>query len=200
MYGISARPRSRCEFATYDAPSSDPMSRADQPHPHGAVQICRDGSWHIVWLILLSCCLSLALSGCGGVNKTSQDTVQGSSGTDQGGTAAAVLSGLSCASAPMTGSGTVACTVTLTAAAPSGGLSATLSSSSVDVTVPATVTVPENASSTLFTATVSPVANAQSVTLAASAGSVSETFILQINATIPTLTVATSGSPSTYGD
>jgi hypothetical protein len=109
------------------------------------------------------------------------------------------LSGLSCTSASLTGSGTDSCTITLTAAAPSGGLSATLSSSSANVTVPATVTVPENATSTVFTATVSPVANAQSVTLTASAGSVSETFTLQVNATTPTLTVATSGSPSTYG-
>jgi hypothetical protein len=200
MYGVSARPRSRCEFATCDAPSNDGTSRADQPRPQGAVQICRDGSWRIGSLILFSCCLSLALSGCGGVNKASTETVQGSSGTDQGGTAAALLSGLSCTSASMTGSGTDSCTVTLTAAAPSGGLSANLSSSSANVTVPGTVTVPENATSSVFTATVSPVANAQSVTLTASAGSVSETFTLQVNATTPTLTVATSGSPSTYGN
>src|ERR1700678_4286273 len=104
MYGVSARPRPGCELATCDAPSSDGTSRVDQSRPQGAVQICSDGSGRTVALIVFSCCLSLALSGCGGVNKSSTGTVQGSSGTDQGGTAAALLSGLSCTSASMTGS------------------------------------------------------------------------------------------------
>jgi hypothetical protein len=92
--------------------------------------------------------------------------------------------------------------LTLSAAAPSGGLSVNLSSSNPAVTVPGTVTVPANAASTVFTATVLPVATAQSVTLTATAGSLFETFALQlnVNATAPTLTVASSGSPSTYGD
>ncbi len=92
-----------------------------------------------------------------------------------------------------------ACTVTLDAAAGSGGLTVSLSSSSTAVSLPASVTVPANAASAGFTATVSQVGTAQPVTLTASAGSGTDTFALQLNAVVPTLTVATSGSPSTYG-
>jgi hypothetical protein len=106
---------------------------------------------------------------------------------------------LSCDSASMTGPGTDACTVTLSAAAPSGGFSVSLSSSNSVVTVPTTLTVPANATSATFTATVSSVGTAQTATLKASAGGGSNTFALQLNANTPTLTVATSSSPSTYG-
>jgi len=99
----------------------------------------------------------------------------------------------------MTGSGTDACTVTLNAAAPSGGLAVSLSSSSLAATVPATVTVPANATSIGFMTTVSSVGIAQPVTLTAVGGGVSETVALQLNAVLPTLSVATSASPSTYG-
>jgi hypothetical protein len=106
---------------------------------------------------------------------------------------------LSCGSASMTGSGTDACTVTLNAAAPSGGFSVSLSSSDSAVTVPTTLTVPANATSATFTATVSSVGTAQTATLTASAGGGSNTFALRLNADTPTLTVATSSSPSNYG-
>ena len=109
------------------------------------------------------------------------------------------LSALSCGSTSMTGSGTDSCTVTLTAGAPSFGFSVSLSSSNTAVSVPATVTVPANASSGVFTATVSSVGTAQAATLTASALSVSKTLALQLNAYTPTLTVATSSSPSNYG-
>ena len=102
---------------------------------------------------------------------------------------AAALSALSCGSTSITGSGTDACTVTLSAAAPSGGLTVNLSSSSAAVSVPATVTVPANATSAAFTATVSSVTTAQTVTLTASSGSVSQTFALQLNAAVPTLSI-----------
>lgn len=106
------------------------------------------------------------------------------------GTAApAALSALYCSSGTMTGSGTDACTVTLTAAAPSGGLSLILSSSSSAVTVPSTVTVPANAISAGFTATVASVATAQAVTMTASVGGVSKNFVLQLNAAILALSI-----------
>jgi hypothetical protein len=89
----------------------------------------------------------------------------------------------------MTGAGTDACTVTLTATASSGGLIVSLSSSNAAVTVPATVTVPANSNTVGFTATVASVASAQAVTLTATAGSVSKTFALQLNAAVPTLTI-----------
>lgn len=106
------------------------------------------------------------------------------------GTAApAALSALYCSSGAMTGSGSDACTVTLTAAAPSGGLNVSLSSSSSAVTVPSTVTVPANATSAGFTATVASVATAQAVTMTASAGGVFKNFTLQLNAAILALSI-----------
>jgi hypothetical protein len=102
-------------------------------------------------------------------------------GTGASAPATASLTALSCASASLTGSGTDSCTVTLNTAASSGGFPVSLSSSSSAVTVPASVAVAANATSATFTATASAVATAQAVTLKASAGTVSETFILQLN-------------------
>ncbi|MGA9672765.1 MAG: Ig-like domain repeat protein [Terracidiphilus sp.] len=120
--------------------------------------------------------------------------------TPSGGTPPPITAtGLSCSSASMTGPGTDSCTVSLSAAAPSGGLSVSLSSSNTMVAVPATVTVPASATSATFMATVQSVATAQAVTLTAGAGGVSKTFTLQLSANQPTLTLASSGSPSAYG-
>ena len=103
---------------------------------------------------------------------------------------AAELSALTCSSASMTGAGSDSCTVTLTSAAASGGLSVSLASSSTAVTVPATVTVSANATSAGFTVSVSSVTFAQAVTLTASAGGVSKSFALQLNAAVPTLSIS----------
>jgi hypothetical protein len=89
----------------------------------------------------------------------------------------------------MTGSGTDACTVTLTAEAPSGGLIVSLSSNNAAVIVPATMTVPAYATAFGFTATVSSVSSAQAVTLTATASSVTETFALQLGALAPMLSI-----------
>jgi Abnormal spindle-like microcephaly-assoc'd, ASPM-SPD-2-Hydin len=97
------------------------------------------------------------------------------------------LSTLSCNTASFTGSGTDACTVTLTGPAPSNGLTVNLSSSSAAVTAPATVTVPANAATAGFTATVSAVTTAQAATLMATAGTATASFALQLNAATPTL-------------
>jgi hypothetical protein len=102
--------------------------------------------------------------------------------TEAGTAVPAALSAVSCSSSSMTGSGTDTCTVTLSAAAPSGGLSVKLASSNSAVTVPATVTVPANATSATFAATVSSVSTAQAATLTATTGSVSKSFALQLNA------------------
>ena len=101
------------------------------------------------------------------------------------------LSALSCSNGSTTGSGTDACTVTLNAAAGSGGLSVNLSSSNAAVTLPATVTVPANATSAAFSATISPVTTAQAATLTATSGSASKTFALELNAYIPRLSLST---------
>ena len=101
------------------------------------------------------------------------------------------LSALSCSRGSITGSGTDACTVTLNAAAGSGGLKVSLSSSDAAVTLPATVTVPANATSAAFSATIASVATAQAATLTATSGTVSKTFAVELNASTPLLSLST---------
>ncbi|MGD0471282.1 MAG: choice-of-anchor D domain-containing protein [Terriglobales bacterium] len=108
------------------------------------------------------------------------------------------LSALSCNSGAMTGSGTDACTVTLSTAAPNGGLNVNLSSSSSAVTVPNTVTVPAGAVSAGFTATASSVATAQAVTMTAGASGIFTSFTLQLNAAILALSI--NATSVAFGD
>ena len=108
-----------------------------------------------------------------------------------------VLSGLICGNATLTGSGTDNCTVTLSAAATSGGMTINLASNNSAVTVPVSVTVPAGAASFGFTATATSVTTAQTATLTASAGGVSELFALQLNAA--QATPALSGLNCTSG-
>ena len=103
-----------------------------------------------------------------------------------------VLSTLSCASGSITGAGTDSCTVTLSAAAISGGLTISLGSNNSAVTVPATVSVPAGASSASFRASVSAVSVAQAVTLSASAGGITKTAGLQLGASVITLGLSTT--------
>jgi hypothetical protein len=98
----------------------------------------------------------------------------------------------------MTGSGTDSCTVTLNAAAASGGFAVSLSSNNSAVTVPATVTVAAGATSASFSATVSSVSTAATVSLTASAGSVAKTFTLQLGAATPTLSI--NATSIAFGD
>jgi hypothetical protein len=115
------------------------------------------------------------------------------------GTAApAALSALFCSSGAMTGSGTDACTVTLSTSAPSGGLNVSLSSSSSAVTVPSTVTVPAGAASAGFTASVSSVATAQVVRMTASTSGMFTSFTLQLNAAILALSI--NATSVAFGD
>jgi hypothetical protein len=87
----------------------------------------------------------------------------------------------------MTGAGTDSCTVTLNAAAATGGFAVSLASNNSAVTVPASVTVAAGVTTAGFTATVSAVSTSEAVTLTASANSVAKTFALQLNAGVPTL-------------
>ena len=111
------------------------------------------------------------------------------------------LNGLSCSSASMTGAGTDNCTVTLSKAAATGGLAVSLASNNSAVTVPGSVTVGAGATTANFTATVSTVSKAQTVTLTASANSVAQTFGLQLNTSVPTLSAlsCTNGSMTGSG-
>ncbi|MFZ0633042.1 MAG: choice-of-anchor D domain-containing protein [Acidobacteriaceae bacterium] len=111
--------------------------------------------------------VSVALSGTGTTGANQPTTL---------------LNGLSCDYGALTGAGTDNCTVTLSGAAPSGGLAVSLASSSSSVSVPASVTVAANANSAEFKATVAAVSSAATGTLTASAGGVNETFALKLNA------------------
>jgi len=106
-----------------------------------------------------------------------------------------VLRGLSCSSGLMTGPGTDGCTVTLNAAAASGGFAVNLASNNAAVTVPALVTVTAGSTTASFTATVSAVSSARTVTLTASAGGVAETFALQLGTAVPTLSINATSIP-----
>jgi hypothetical protein len=118
----------------------------------------------------------------------------GLSGTGQAASAAAPLvSGLSCSSAAVTGSGTDACTVTLNEPAPSGGVSVALSSNNPSVTVPGSVNVTSSSNTATFSATVAAGSVAQSATLAASLNGASAGFTIQLNsAAVAFLTVSSS--------
>ena len=108
------------------------------------------------------------------------------------GTGVPVPSGVSCATSTITGAGTDSCTVTLNAAAASGGMTVNLLSSSAAVTVPSTVTVPEGQTSASFTATVATVPVMQNVALTANVVGTSQSYALQLGAMAPILSVNTS--------
>ncbi len=78
------------------------------------------------------------------------------------------VQGLTLSSATVAGGSTVQGTVTLSSAAPAGGITVTLTSNSAAVTIPATVTIPAGATSDSFTITAGPVTAAASVNLTAS--------------------------------
>lgn len=99
---------------------------------------------------------------------------------------------LTCASSSLTGAATDVCTVTLSAGAPAGGLSVSLSSSGSSVTVPASVTIAAGSSAATFTASAVAVTTSQSVTLTASANGTSKTSGLQLNACVAKLSVNAS--------
>lgn len=125
---------------------------------------------------------SIAGAATGQIAVVSNSSTGSSTTIALSGTGVPVLTGLSCANSSMTGSGTDTCTVTLNAAAPSGGVTIGLSSNNSSVTVPSSVTIAAGSATGSFVATVSSVSTAQSVTLSANAGTVSKTFALQLNA------------------
>jgi hypothetical protein len=104
------------------------------------------------------------------------------------------LSALSCTNNAVSGAATDACTVTLVAAAPSGGVAVGLSSNNLAVTVPSSVTVAANASTASFTATVAPVNIDETATLTSSANGGNQTFAIKLSPEVaggsgnPTLT------------
>ena len=99
---------------------------------------------------------------------------------------------LSCASSSLTGAATDVCTVTLSGAAPTGGLTVSLASSSASVTVPASASVTAGATSASFSASAVGVSTAQAVTLTASANSTAKTVALQLKACVASLGINAS--------
>ncbi len=116
----------------------------------------------------------------GQLTVTSNASNGSSSAVTFSGTGIPVPSAVNCASGAITGPGTDNCTVTLNAAAASGGLTVGLSSNSAAVTVPSTVTVPEGQTSASFTAMIVTVSVPQSVAVTANVVGISESFALQL--------------------
>ena len=112
--------------------------------------------------------------------------------------AAAVLNAVSCNSVSFTGAGSDSCTITLSAAAPAGGVVVRLASNDTAVKVPASLTVPAGATSATFTATVNAAWIVQTATLTATSGSTSKTFALTLN--IAPYLVMFSTSSIAFGD
>jgi hypothetical protein len=140
------------------------------------------------------------------VASTTQVTIQGTYGSTQGTTLtvlppSAVLASVTLNPTSVTGGASSTGTVTLSAAAPSGGAVVTLSSGNPAATVPASVTVPAGSTSTTFTVTTSGVASQTSAVITATYG-VSGNATLTINpAVVSTVTLnptsVTGGSNST---
>lgn len=123
----------------------------------------------------------------------------GSAGTITVQQQTSALSGLSCNPTTITGPASSACTITLTGAAPTGGLSVALTSSDSVVTVPASVSVPAGATSVGFSASASAVTTTHTVSVTASANGITKSTTLQINpsATLPGVS-GLSCSPSSF--
>jgi hypothetical protein len=113
-------------------------------------------------------------------------------------TAAPQLTGITCASASMGGTGTDLCTVTISAPAVSPGFRVALSNNNAAVTMSPAALVQTSKTTAQFTANVTPVSTAQTVTLTATAGSVTETFVLALTVPVPAL--STSVTSISFGD
>jgi hypothetical protein len=101
----------------------------------------------------------------------------------------AALSAVSVNPSSVVGGNSSQGTVTLTAAAPSGGFALTLADNSSAATVPASVTVPQGATSATFAITTATVTASTPVTLTASAGAVTRTTMLTVTPPGQTVTV-----------
>jgi hypothetical protein len=132
--------------------------------------------------------LTLTSSSAPGGKATVSLTGTGEAAPGQ--TAPGVLSGISCRSGALTGTGTDSCTVSLSAAAGAGGLAVKLSSNNAAVVVPANVSVTAGSAGAAFTASAAAVSIAQTAKLTATAGNVSETYALALNPAVPGLTLS----------
>ena len=110
-------------------------------------------------------------------------------------TGPAALAALSVSPASVTGGASSQGTVTLTAAAPAGGLTVALSSSSAAATLPASVTVAAGATGATFAIATTTVTTSTAATITATAGTLTRTAALTVSppGQAATLTVTASG-------
>lgn len=137
----------------------------------------------------------LTINSNSSTGATAAVSLGGTGTTGSPGNPIPALTALSCSSVSFSGSGNDACTLTLTAAAQSGGLTVSLASSNAAVALPATVTVPAGSTSSGFTASVAAVSTAQTATLTATAGSVTENLALQLSPGTSTLSINAASVP-----
>jgi hypothetical protein len=113
-------------------------------------------------------------------------------GAAQDDTTTPQLTGLTCASASMGGTGTDLCTATISAAAVSPGFRVALSSNNAAMTTSSAALVQTGNTSVQFKVSVTPVSTPQTATLTATAGSVTETFAIALTVPVPTLSTSTT--------
>jgi hypothetical protein len=158
----------------------------------GMLTIASDDSSGTATVINLSGSGTDGSSGGSGGGSGGSGGGSGGSGGSGGTPPPPALSALACSAASITGAGTESCSVTLTAAAPTGGFAVNLASNNPAVTVPGSVVIPAGAASGVFSATIVAVPAAETATLAAAANGVSQSFTLQLNAATAVLSANTS--------
>ena len=105
------------------------------------------------------------------------------------------VTGLSCGSLSLMTPASTPCTVTLSGAAPSGGLSVSLSANNTALTVPGSVAVAVGASTSTFTASAASVSTSQNAAITASANGSSSAVALNL---IPFSSRTISGTVGAY--
>jgi hypothetical protein len=119
----------------------------------------------------------------------SSDSSSGSSSVvSLSGSGVPVLTGISCAETSITGAATDSCTVSINAAAATGGFVVNLGSNNSAVVGPTSVTVPTGSVSIGFTVNISTISTSQTALLTASSNGVTQSFSLQLNPIVATLT------------
>ena len=201
MYEIRVQPKSAHELARQQQSLSKSRPQA---HSLSAIHFMKaitriSNSTGILVMILVGC-MSIAVSGCGGLVV---DQGAGASPTKAKGKTpgSPYLSQISCGTQSLTGPQTKGCSVYLNSAAVTSFL-VSLKSNNPAVTVPLTATVSVGSNSAGFTAAFAGVKSTQSVTLAASAGSVSTTTVIQLYPTLitsPDLSSISCGTQSLTG-
>ena len=109
------------------------------------------------------------------------------------------LTALNCSPTSVNAPGTSACSVVLTLAAPSGGITVTLASNDSNVTVPASVSIAAGQTAASFTANVGQITADATASLSATYGGVTRTATLSLVAPVVLSSVACSPSTISAG-